>query len=105
MMYVCTDYIHDNCEGGRTERLNFHCHVLLKPDTYRNLRSTCDAMRGQLTWFDTWQEHEALMGRLWYYNQAAFNDHLYTGSSTPFASSTQICTMRIIHRALHGSSV
>lgn len=79
LFQCCLDYIHDNCEGGRTERYKFHCHALLAANTYESLTSTCNELEGQLTWFDTWQEYEALTGRLWYYDQSQFNGHLYTG--------------------------
>ena len=74
------DYIHDNCEGGRNERFHFHCHVMLAPASYDSLKSTCDDMGGQLTWFDTRREYTQVMNRVRHYRRTDFNDHLYTGN-------------------------
>ena len=73
-----SDYIHDNCEGGRVERFNLYCSAALARDNFNSLTTLCDEMGGQLTWFDTLQEHTALMERLVYY-QSEFNDYLMTG--------------------------
>ena len=75
-----SDYIHDNCRIGRTERFNMYCNVLLKPDNFYNLSAICEDMGGHLSWFDTMQELGALHGRLWEYATWQLNRYVYTGT-------------------------
>ena len=75
-----SDYIHDNCDHGKTERYNLYCNLMLAPNTYDELQSTCDELGGQLTWFDTMQEFSVLTGRFSAYHPDPFNGFLYTGN-------------------------
>lgn len=61
------------------ERFNFYCNILLAANDPYELKSTCDEMGGELTWFDTSREFNALMNRLQYYDHSDFNGHLYSG--------------------------
>ena len=90
MLYDDSDYIHDNCEDGRNERYFFHCHVMLAANTFASLTSTCDEMGGQLTWFDTTQENDHLMGRVRSYRTADLQGHLYTGKVSPGTCTVHI---------------
>ena len=76
---MATDYIHDNCELGKTERFNLFCNLLLAPDTYDRLYDICDELGGQLSWFESTQEFDHLSHRLWEYHPLDFNGRLWTG--------------------------
>ena len=66
---TATDYIEDNCDGGRLDRYNEYCNVMLALDSYDNLNATCVDMGGRLMWFDTLRERNYLMDRAsLYYN-------------------------------------
>lgn len=73
------DTPHDNCDGGRTDRFNFYCNLMLKPDSFENLTRVCDGIGGQLMWFDTLQEFDILSNRFGEYVSDYFLNGLYTG--------------------------
>ena len=79
-MFVSTDTPHDNCIGGRTDRFNFYCNLMLEPAPFENQTRVCDEIGGQLTWFDTLQEFETLADRFYYYISDYFNNGVYTGT-------------------------
>ena len=63
------------------ERFNLYCNAALRANTFDNLQSICDAMDGNLTWFDTQQELNALMPRFDYYDHETdpYDAQIHTG--------------------------
>lgn len=73
------DYIDDNCLSGKTERFNKYCNLMLDPMPFDVLNATCHELDGQLTWFETTQEFNHLIDRVFEYHPDDFNGHLWTG--------------------------
>ena len=75
-----SDYIYDNCDGGRTEYYGLFCNLLIMGSYYADLNSTCTELGGRLTWFDSSLEKNELMSVAGtQYTDHNLNDFYYSG--------------------------
>lgn len=75
-----SDYIYDNCDGGRTEYYGLFCNVLLMGSYYSDLNRTCTELGGRLTWFDSSVEKTELMSVASnHYTDYNLNNYYYSG--------------------------